>query len=362
MATVTLSPVFNGWQGLGSSLVLLNGGLLNTYLAGSTTPAATYTTIAGSIQNTNPIVLNSDGRPPQEIWLDTTKAYKFVLTDSLANVLGTYDNIYPVPTVAAVQSGAYSLLGTVAGTNTITATGSPTLTAYASGQIFTLVPANTTTGATTLNIDGLGAKNVFFAGSATTGGELRANVPASVEYDGTQFNLMGPYAGGRIPGNFSQGTGTGASAGLQIVNGLTSGWVGLGAQNLTLSGTSNYSILIKNDGTTTQLNAVTGGTVTRAINNVVVDSVSSAGEAVTGFIQATGTVNALSGSAAIAGGAIAFALGSGPVMGIYFGSGAPSITAAKGSLYMRTDGSTTNDRMYVARDSVGTWTAVTTAA
>lgn len=52
---------------------------------------------------------------------------------------------------------------------------------------------------------------------------------------------------------------------------------------------------------------------------------------------------------------------SGPL--VYSGSGAPTISAAvKGSIYMRTDGSTTNNRFYVATDTSGTWTAVTTAA
>ena len=48
--------------------------------------------------------------------------------------------------------------------------------------------------------------------------------------------------------------------------------------------------------------------------------------------------------------------------GIFFGSGAPTLTAAKGSLYLRSDGTTTNNRMYVNTDSGTTWTAVTTAA
>lgn len=51
---------------------------------------------------------------------------------------------------------------------------------------------------------------------------------------------------------------------------------------------------------------------------------------------------------------------SGPL--IYSGSGAPTISAGvKGSLYMRTDGTTTATRMYVATDTAGAWTAVTTA-
>lgn len=48
---------------------------------------------------------------------------------------------------------------------------------------------------------------------------------------------------------------------------------------------------------------------------------------------------------------------------IYPGSGAPSISAAiKGSLYLRTDGSSSTTRLYVATDTVGGWTAVNTVA
>lgn len=50
------------------------------------------------------------------------------------------------------------------------------------------------------------------------------------------------------------------------------------------------------------------------------------------------------------------------LFGVYFGSGAPTLSAAKGSLYLRSDGSTTNNRMYVNTDGSTTWTAVTTAA
>lgn len=48
--------------------------------------------------------------------------------------------------------------------------------------------------------------------------------------------------------------------------------------------------------------------------------------------------------------------------GVFFGSGAPSLSAAKGSLYLRSDGSGTNDRMYVNTDGATTWTAVVTVA
>lgn len=88
----------------------------------------------------------------------------------------------------------------VAGTNTITAGGAASMAAYATNQIFTLNPANSNTGATTLNITpsggaALGAKNVFSNGAACTGGELRAGCPSLLLYDGTQFNIVAPKPG-----------------------------------------------------------------------------------------------------------------------------------------------------------------------
>lgn len=52
------------------------------------------------------------------------------------------------------------------------------------------------------------------------------------------------------------------------------------------------------------------------------------------------------------------------IMGISFlaGTGAPTMSAAKGSIYMRTDGSSSSTRMYINTDGSTTWTAVTTAA
>lgn len=94
-----------------------------------------------------------------------------------------------------VDTYVYSRLTSVSGTNTIVGTGPVSMTTYAVGQIFSFIPANTNTGATTLNItpsgaSALGAKNVFCNGAACVGNEIRQNVPCEVFYDGTQFNLM----------------------------------------------------------------------------------------------------------------------------------------------------------------------------
>jgi hypothetical protein len=50
------------------------------------------------------------------------------------------------------------------------------------------------------------------------------------------------------------------------------------------------------------------------------------------------------------------------VCGIFFGSGAPTITAPKGAFYMRTDGTGTNDRAYINTNGGTTWTAIVTVA
>lgn len=94
----------------------------------------------------------------------------------------------------------YGSLSSVSGTNTITASGPSSLTAYSSGQLFRFVPAATNTGATTINISSLGAKNIFCGGAACVGDELRSGIPYLIQYDGTQFNIIGPYVGGNLPG------------------------------------------------------------------------------------------------------------------------------------------------------------------
>jgi hypothetical protein len=94
---VNLSPVggvaaqfFNN-----SGSAPLTGGKLYSYAAGTTTPAATYTSSNGATAWTNPIVLDSAGRVPSggEIWLTDGINYKFILKDANDVTIATYDNI-----------------------------------------------------------------------------------------------------------------------------------------------------------------------------------------------------------------------------------------------------------------------------
>jgi microcystin-dependent protein len=102
---VNLSPVGNAQQFFDNTGLPLNGGLIYTYQAGSTTPLATYTDINGTIANTNPIVLDSSGRLPNEVWLTYGFNYKFVVKTSAAVTLGTYDNLYGIIGVSNTSTG-----------------------------------------------------------------------------------------------------------------------------------------------------------------------------------------------------------------------------------------------------------------
>ena len=95
---VFLSPVGGvAAQFFDNNGVPLAGGKLYTYQAGTTTPQATYTTSAGNVARTNPIVLDSAGRVPNggEIWV-TAVAYKFVLYTSVDVLIATWDNIFGI--------------------------------------------------------------------------------------------------------------------------------------------------------------------------------------------------------------------------------------------------------------------------
>jgi hypothetical protein len=95
---VFLSPVGGAAaQFFTNNGVPLTGGKLYTYAAGTTTPLVSYTTSAGNVARTNPIVLDSAGRVPGggEIWI-TSVSYKFVLTDSTDVLIATYDNLFGI--------------------------------------------------------------------------------------------------------------------------------------------------------------------------------------------------------------------------------------------------------------------------
>jgi microcystin-dependent protein len=107
MPSVLLSPVGNGQQFFDNNGIPNAGGLIYTYQAGSSTPLSTYTTVNGTIANSNPIVLDAYGRTPSEIWMQTGYSYKFIIQTADAVTLQTLDNLYPILQNAPAVSAAF---------------------------------------------------------------------------------------------------------------------------------------------------------------------------------------------------------------------------------------------------------------
>lgn len=121
MPQVFLSPLGGAAsQFLDNNGVILSGGKIYTYAAGTTTLQTSYTSSSGGTAHANPIVLDSAGRVPGgEIWLTDNLIYKFTVETSAGVLLGTYDNVpgindininastieYDPPFAGAVTSG-----------------------------------------------------------------------------------------------------------------------------------------------------------------------------------------------------------------------------------------------------------------
>lgn len=89
-------------------------------------------------------------------------------------------------------NGVGGYIATVGGTaSAITLTTGYTLTAYVAGMSFRFIVGTTNTGATTLNVDGLGAKSILRQnGDALEAYDLESGVIADVTYNGTAFKLV----------------------------------------------------------------------------------------------------------------------------------------------------------------------------
>lgn len=254
-----MSYIISSFAGAGAQFFTnngtpLTGGLIYTYAAGTTTPAVTYTNGTTGTANTNPIVLDSAGRTPNEIWVSSGVLYKFVLKDSDGVQIGVYDNIPGIddPTI-------FNNIITVTGTNTLVGTSVPPISGYVTGNTYSFVVAATNTDVVTLNIDGQGAKSLNISGgSAVVPGELTVGSMVLVEYDGTRFQLLAnssQRAMGVVTGNTAGRAATGV-AGMMRFNTETnkfegynnSQWTGVGGG---ATGGGSDTVFIENGKTVT---------------------------------------------------------------------------------------------------------------
>ena len=201
---------------------------------------------------------------------------------------------------------------------------------YVSGDIF----GNITTGDfATGNITAAGYISAI---GNVTGGNLRTAGLISATGNITGGNILN---GGLIS---STGNSTAAN---YLTTGLISATGNITGGNIL--GGANVNATTHTGATVSVTGNITGGNI-----------ISSA------VISSAGNARILSGTAVPAGGTAGagYLMSSTANLGVFFGSGAPTLSAAQGSLYLRTDGSSTSTRMYVNTTGSTVWTAVTTAA
>lgn len=134
---------------------------LNTYETGTTTPKATYSNVALSSANTNPIVADSAGRLGN-IFVDDLSTYKLVLTDVDDVEIWSADPVDPKTfSLADFDPRPTSFWGTTAGTSTAyTLDADPDVSAYSSSQTFYFACHTDCGDSPTMAVDGLTALNL----------------------------------------------------------------------------------------------------------------------------------------------------------------------------------------------------------
>lgn len=170
----------------------LAGGSVYFYQPGTLTPVTTYQDPALSIANANPVVLDANGMAP--IWGTEGQQFRQILKDSNGNTI--WDVTTGFPTGAPqIQSDAY-VYGVDGGSaNAYTVTLDPAITAMTAGMMIRFLAAHANTaGVSTLNVNGLGAVDITQNGSTSlTAGVIPQGAIVTVLYDGTYFQLDGPY-------------------------------------------------------------------------------------------------------------------------------------------------------------------------
>lgn len=99
----------------------LAGGCVFSYQSGTTTPLATYTDFSGGTPNPNPVVLGSDGRPPNDIWL-LGQAYRLKLVSAGGVSCSTGTQIYVEDGINPSSASLLSSNNVWSGSNTFNGT------------------------------------------------------------------------------------------------------------------------------------------------------------------------------------------------------------------------------------------------
>ena len=135
---------------------------------------------------------------------------KTIFRSALAALFAVALSILPIAPASAQFADQATWAGTAGGTaNALTLT-VPNYTVARAGIVLRFLPLSDNTGATTVNVSGLGAVNLQKPSNggiiALAGGELRAGVMAEAAYDGTRYVLLNQLGQSTIPSTLATST------------------------------------------------------------------------------------------------------------------------------------------------------------
>jgi hypothetical protein len=167
-------------------------GMRIRFLAANANTSASTVNVAGL--GSKSIKLNTSGTATPAGIIQAGK-----LTEAFYNTAGGYfviANQYALK--SDVQTSTLVKCTDTGSANTIVASVTPAITAYVSGLRVSCTIAARNTGATTANLNSIGAVNVKLAnGSDLNEGELVPGMIADMYFQGTYFQLLNPFALGR---------------------------------------------------------------------------------------------------------------------------------------------------------------------
>lgn len=192
MASLSPAPKLQFFGTDGSPLV---GGRLYTYAAGTTTPLATYTDHTGNTENTNPVILDSNGQA--NVWLPDTTSYKYVLKTAEDVTLYTVDYV-SVPLTSNSFASPPPIGNDVPNSATFTTLNVTDAAVFESTADFTEAVDFSGTGAIKLNV-GTTAQRP----ASPVDGDVRYNSTTS-KYEGYSNGQWGQLGGGATGGGADQ--------------------------------------------------------------------------------------------------------------------------------------------------------------
>lgn len=179
-------------------------------------PLSIFSNRALTIGLANPQTLDSNGRSVNKIWVPGKYSLR---VDDSADVQHLID----------LDAGETTAIGTtpltnVQGADTITANASPTIVSYVDQQQFVFTAVANNTGPTTINIDGVGAKDIRDSvGQPLTADNLISGNIVNIFFNATSdfFQLAAPGASGIPSGSVLDFAGSAAPIGWVFCDGST---------------------------------------------------------------------------------------------------------------------------------------------